>query len=98
MSPSCTFRPKQSFVYGGKLEEIALFIQGFQCYTNITALFLPQRERIGKELLSTWVSRGLESIMVKTQISGDWHARVKDGEMQDPFLALPEAVEHCRQY
>lgn len=46
-----------------------------------------------KELLSTWVSRGLESLMVKMQLSGDRRARMKDGEMQEPFLALPEAAE-----
>lgn len=31
--------------------------------------------------------------MVKMQPSGDRHARMKDGEMQEPFLALPEAAE-----
>lgn len=31
--------------------------------------------------------------MVKIQISGDWHARMKDGEMQEPFLTLLEAAE-----
>lgn len=31
--------------------------------------------------------------MVKMQLSGDRRARMKDGEMEEPFLALPEAAE-----
>lgn len=72
----------------GKLKERTLFIQGFQCCTNIshTLTFLKEEE-FKKELFSIWISRGLDSLMVKMQLSGDWQAGMKS------FLALPEAVE-----